>query len=133
MEQASKTNGTCMKFVVTVKIEGDTIIASYLNITSEFQVLPSCDGCLVFMINGTAKNIKQLLHAMKLSNLELPEGISARSLYILGKGQTLTESDLEHFKKQASCLGFSGKLDFLFNPEKGLCKEGEGISMPFSE
>ncbi|MED6294803.1 hypothetical protein CHARACLAT_024921 [Characodon lateralis] len=122
-----------MKYSFTMKIEGDTIIASYFNMTSEFQVLPSCDGCLVFMINSTAKNIKNLLHLMKLIDLELPEEISARSLYILGKGQTLTESDLEHFKKQASCLGFSGELDFLFNPEKSLCKEDEGIRLPFSE
>ncbi|MEQ2192479.1 hypothetical protein XENOCAPTIV_012259, partial [Xenoophorus captivus] len=126
-------NGACMKYAFTMKIEGDTVIASHLNMTSQLQVLPSCDGCLVFMINSTAKNIKNLLHVMKLTDLELPEELSAHSLYILGKGQTLTESDLEHFKKQASCLGFSGELDFLFNPEKGLCKEDEGIRLPFSE
>ncbi|MEQ2317102.1 hypothetical protein AMECASPLE_039318 [Ameca splendens] len=122
-----------MNYALTMKIEGDTIITSHLNTTSEFQVLPSCDGCLVFMINSTTKNIKNLLQVMKLIDLEIPEEISARSLYILGKGQTLTESDLKHFKKQASCLGFSGELDFLYNPEKSFCKEDEGIWLPFSQ
>lgn len=34
-----------------------------------------------------------------------------------GPGSTLKDSDLEHFKKQASCLGFSGEPDFHYNPK----------------
>ena len=32
---------------------------------------------------------------------------------------TMKDSDLEHFKKQASCLGFTGEPDFHYDPKTG--------------
>lgn len=143
-------------------------------------MLPSCDGCLVFSINSTARNIHKLLELLNIKTEE--REITARSLYLLGKkkqvGQkkppfvgnihqlvllvparetSVKDSDLEHFKQQASCLGFSGEPDFRYDPKKGssslnlsmwrkrvsyqnwisflsaeFCREGEGIKVPFS-
>lgn len=36
-----------------------------------------------------------------------------------GKESTLKDSDLEHFTRQASCLGFSREPDFRHDPKKG--------------
>ncbi|XP_054878556.1 uncharacterized protein LOC129353301 [Poeciliopsis prolifica] len=132
MVQGSKLNGTCMKNSPSMKIEGNTITSSYLNMTSETQVLPCSDGCLVLMINSTAKNIEILLQLFKLSHANAQNEITARSLYFLGRESAMTEADMERFKKQASCLGFSGEPDFLHKPEKGFCKEEESISLPNS-
>ncbi|XP_078032211.1 uncharacterized protein LOC117263354 isoform X4 [Epinephelus lanceolatus] len=44
---------------------------------------------------------------------------------------TLTDSEMEYFKKQASCLGFSREPDFLYDHKNGYCAEGEGIKMKF--
>ncbi|XP_038134639.1 saxitoxin and tetrodotoxin-binding protein 2-like [Cyprinodon tularosa] len=130
MNQRNRMNGTCIKYSSTAKIEGNTLITSKLNMTSEFQVLPSCDGCMVININITSKNLKRALEVMKMSYMDMPDELNAHALYILGRRQTLTDSELEHFKKQASCLGFSGELAFHYNPEKSFCKEDEGITLP---
>uniref|UniRef100_A0A3P9PSH8 Uncharacterized LOC103472539 n=1 Tax=Poecilia reticulata TaxID=8081 RepID=A0A3P9PSH8_POERE len=118
MIQGSNINGTCLKNTQSMNIEGNTITSSILNMTSESHVLPSCDGCLVLMINSTTKNVKILIQLFKLSASNTQEEISARSLYFLGRGSAMAESDMELFKKQASCLGFSGEPNFLHKPEK---------------
>ncbi|XP_008420465.1 uncharacterized protein LOC103472539 [Poecilia reticulata] len=132
MIQGSNINGTCLKNTQSMNIEGNTITSSILNMTSESHVLPSCDGCLVLMINSTTKNVKILIQLFKLSASNTQEEISARSLYFLGRGSAMAESDMELFKKQASCLGFSGEPNFLHKPEKSFCKEEESIQLPSS-
>lgn len=42
---------------------------------------------------------------------------------------SLPESDLEHFKKQASCLGFSSALDYQHDPEKGASPQHRPVPM----
>ncbi|XP_032395341.1 uncharacterized protein LOC116704168 isoform X3 [Etheostoma spectabile] len=37
------------------------------------------------------------------------------------KESTLKDSDVERFKQQASCLGFSREPDFLYDPKNELC------------
>ncbi|XP_027892789.1 uncharacterized protein LOC114156504 [Xiphophorus couchianus] len=132
MIQGSNINGTCLKNSQKMKIEGDTIASSYLNMTAVSHVLPSCDGCLVLMINSTAKNIEILLQLFKLGNANIQNEVTARSLYFLDRGSAVSESDMERFKKQASCLGFSGEPNFLHKPEKSFCKEEESIHLPDS-
>lgn len=51
--------------------------------TSVFQLLPSCDGCLVFHANTTARNLNKFLQAMNLEAAQ-EEEIVARSLYLMG-------------------------------------------------
>ncbi|KAK9527090.1 hypothetical protein VZT92_015752 [Zoarces viviparus] len=41
-------------------------------------------------------------------------------------GTSLEDSHLDHFKRQASCLGFSKDPDFIYDPKNGFCAEGEG-------
>uniref|UniRef100_A0A3Q2PPC9 Uncharacterized LOC105937794 n=1 Tax=Fundulus heteroclitus TaxID=8078 RepID=A0A3Q2PPC9_FUNHE len=132
MQERNRINGTCVRYNVTVTIAGNTMKLSAFNMTSEFHALPSCDGCMVYMINSTTKNAKHILQLMRLPHEDVPDEFSARSLYLLGRGQTLAESDMEHFKKQASCLGFSGEPDFIYNTEKSFCGEDEGIRLPHS-
>ncbi|XP_017285179.1 uncharacterized protein LOC108243931 [Kryptolebias marmoratus] len=133
VSQENKINGTCFSSTVKGTVEGDTVNSSIANTTSVFHVLPSCEGCLALSINSTAKNIQNLLKAMKFSDISMADEFHIRALYLLGPETTLKDSDLEHFKKQASCLGFSAELDFHYNPEKSFCQEGEGIRMPYSQ
>ncbi|GLD70144.1 uncharacterized protein AKAME5_002146400 [Lates japonicus] len=129
ISQENKMGGKCLSSLVGVTIDGDTATTSYANVTSVFHLLPSCDGCLVFNINSRARNIEKFLSLMNMTSTA--EEITTHALYLLGPESTLKDSDLEHFKKQASCLGFSREPDFVYNPENGFCAEGEGIKMPF--
>uniref|UniRef100_A0A3Q0QQD2 Uncharacterized protein n=1 Tax=Amphilophus citrinellus TaxID=61819 RepID=A0A3Q0QQD2_AMPCI len=128
MSQENRMNGTCLASEANMTIEGNTARVEVTNAVSSFHLLPSCDGCLVFMINSTARNIKHLLKLMRL-NLDVGDVIDSRSVYLLSKESALKESELEHFKQQASCLGFSGDPDFIYNPEKSFCAKGEGIKI----
>ncbi|XP_044028079.1 uncharacterized protein LOC122864574 [Siniperca chuatsi] len=132
MSQENKINGTCFASAVNVTIDGNTATASLGNVTSMFHVLPSCEGCLVFSINSTARNLDKFLHFMKVNSTVKEEEVTARALYLMGSESTLKDSDLEHFKQQASCLGFAREPDFHYDPKKGFCSEGEGIKMPFN-
>nr|XP_033933076.1 uncharacterized protein LOC117440985 [Pseudochaenichthys georgianus] len=51
-----------------------------------------------------------------------------RCLYLLGRETTLKDSDFEDFKKQASCLGFSGEPQFIYDSKNGFCAEGESVT-----
>ncbi|XP_061597968.1 uncharacterized protein LOC133461183 [Cololabis saira] len=132
MSEENNIGGTCFSGTENGTIEGNTVTMKLPNMTSEFHVLPSCQDCLLLSGNTTVKNFKQMLQLLKLSDTDVPDELHGHALYLLGKTPTLTDSDLEHFKKQASCLGFSGEPDFEYKPEKSFCKEGEGIRMPFS-
>lgn len=116
------------------------------NITSEFHVLPSCQGCLVFSINNTARNLNKIPQLLKIGGTFPEEEVIIRAVYLLGRMErtresnslisypkhssilfllfpgsesTLKDSDLERFKQQASCLGFSGEPDYHYDPKNG--------------
>ncbi|XP_037548959.1 uncharacterized protein LOC119425503 [Nematolebias whitei] len=129
MFQTQKINGTCVEVKSKVTVEGDTVTASATNTTSVFHVLPSCKGCLVLSATTTGKNFKNVLKLLKIDSASETDELHTRVLYLFGEGLTLKDSDLEHFKKQASCLGFSGEPDFHYNPEKSFCQEGEGFKV----
>ncbi|XP_037651774.1 uncharacterized protein LOC119503824 isoform X2 [Sebastes umbrosus] len=129
--QQNKMNGTCLASTMTVTIDGNTATFSIGNMTSVFHLLPSCDGCLLMSVNNTARNIDKMLQMMKFNVNVTGEEIHARGVYLMARESTLKDSDMEHFKKQASCLGFSREPDFLYDPKNVFCAEGEGIKMPF--
>uniref|UniRef100_A0A8C6MDK9 Uncharacterized protein n=1 Tax=Nothobranchius furzeri TaxID=105023 RepID=A0A8C6MDK9_NOTFU len=116
MIQEDKLGGVCLGSTVRVTIDGDTARASVPNMNSVFHVLPSCNGCLLVSINSTARHVKEFLKIMKIKETFEDDELHVQSLYLLSREFTLTDSDLEHFKKQASCLGFSGEPDFRYNP-----------------
>ncbi|XP_020513362.1 uncharacterized protein [Labrus bergylta] len=127
MAQHNKMNGTCIRSNVTANIEGDTAKVEMAKVISTFQSLPTCDGCKVFSINTTSMNINNLLQKMNFSSPTDKPEFNAHALYLMARGTTLEESDLEVFKKQASCLGFTREPDFHYNPENEFCKEDEGV------
>ncbi|XP_039676290.1 uncharacterized protein LOC120571417 isoform X1 [Perca fluviatilis] len=129
MSQTNKMNETCLASSVKVTIDGNTATTSIANTTSVFHFLPSCDGCLVMSINATVRDLDKFATMLKLNVDVSGEEVNVRALYLLGREATLKDSDLERFKQQASCLGFSGEPDFLYDPKKGFCAEGEGIKL----
>uniref|UniRef100_A0A8D0DCM4 Apolipoprotein M n=1 Tax=Sander lucioperca TaxID=283035 RepID=A0A8D0DCM4_SANLU len=129
MSQENKMNGTCLASSVKVTIDGNTATTSIANTTSVFHLLPSCEGCLLLSINATARDLDKFATMMKLNVAVSGEEINIRSLYLLGREATLKDSDLERFKQQASCLGFSGEPDLIYDPKKGFCAEGEGLKV----
>ncbi|KAF6731567.1 hypothetical protein FQA47_020861 [Oryzias melastigma] len=133
MSQENRINGTCVGSTVKMTLEGLRARVAFTEMDATLSVLPSCDGCFVFYINYTANDVKKLLEHINVSDKDLADQAQGRSLYLMGKQLTLSPSDLEHFRKQASCLGFLGEPDFLFNPEKSFCREGEGLRLPYSQ
>ncbi|XP_042362154.1 uncharacterized protein LOC121957581 [Plectropomus leopardus] len=127
--QEEKMNGTCVATSVTVAVDGKAASTTFANLTSEFHVLPSCDGCLVMSINCTTKNLDKFLQALKIDSNPTGDEISVRALYLWSRESTLKDSDLEHFKQQASCLGFSRDPDFLYDTKNDFCAEGEGVKV----
>ncbi|XP_074469161.1 uncharacterized protein LOC141754159 [Sebastes fasciatus] len=129
--QEEKMNGTCFGYNVNVTIDGNTLSVKFANISSVTHLLPTCDGCLLFNIHSTARNVDKVLQMMNINSEVTGEEVKFHALYLMARESTLKDSDMEHFKKQASCLGFSREPDFLYDPKNGFCAEGEGIKMPF--
>ncbi|XP_029282216.1 uncharacterized protein LOC115004660 [Cottoperca gobio] len=131
MSEWNKMKGHCVASTVNVTIDGNTLSASVANMSSVFHMLPTSDGCLVMSINTTARNLDKILNMMGFSDIVTPEEVNARSLYLMGRESSLKDSELEQFKKQASCLGFSGEPNFIYNSENAFCAEGEGVKLKF--
>ncbi|CAB1421505.1 unnamed protein product [Pleuronectes platessa] len=126
----NKMKGQCFSSVAHVKIDGDTATVSMLNITSVFHVLSSSDDFLVFNVNSTIGNLDQTLNFMNIS-LSGVEGTTAHSVYLMGRETRVKDSDLERFKRQASCLGFSREPDFHHDQKKDFCTEAESVKLMF--
>uniref|UniRef100_A0A3Q1GT09 Lipocalin/cytosolic fatty-acid binding domain-containing protein n=1 Tax=Acanthochromis polyacanthus TaxID=80966 RepID=A0A3Q1GT09_9TELE len=130
ISQRDKLNGTCIASRMKMTFEGDTARASLPNMTSDHYFLPTCDGCLLALVNSSAKNLRKLLQDMGINHTSDTEQVTGRALYLMANEKNVKDTDLEHFKKQAHCLGFSGEPDFKHDPEKSFCQEGEGIVVP---
>ncbi|KAK1879109.1 Nectin-4 [Dissostichus eleginoides] len=107
------------------------VFPALANVTSKFHILPSSDSILVMSINSTASHFKKLLQMTQIDLEDAVDEISFHALYLLGRETTLSDSDMEEFKKQASCLGFSGEPHYIYNPENAFCTEEESIKMEF--
>ncbi|KAI4795573.1 hypothetical protein KUCAC02_029797 [Chaenocephalus aceratus] len=125
-----KLNGVCMSTTANITIESDTASVLVKNFfSSTFHLLPACDGCLVLSMNTTVQNMDTMLKLLKLNIAVAEEEVNLRSLYLLGRETTLKDSDFEDFKKQASCLGFSGEPQFIYDSKNGFCAEGESVRL----
>uniref|UniRef100_A0A3P8SX62 Uncharacterized protein n=1 Tax=Amphiprion percula TaxID=161767 RepID=A0A3P8SX62_AMPPE len=127
MSQGNRINGTCFSSELNVTLEGNTARIELPGYSGDYQVLSSCDGCLLLSVNITLADLQKVLEGLRVEATVDSGEATAHGLYLMGKETTVTDSDLEHFKKQAHCLGFSGEPDFHYNPEKDFCQEGEGI------
>ncbi|KAK1893164.1 Saxitoxin and tetrodotoxin-binding protein 2 [Dissostichus eleginoides] len=125
-----KLNGVCMSTTANITIESDTASASVGNVfSSTFHLLPGCDGCLVLSMNTTARNMDNVVKLLKINITVTAEEVNLRCVYLLGREATLKDSDFDDFKKQASCLGFSGEPQFIYDSKNGFCAEGEGVKI----
>ncbi|XP_073320281.1 uncharacterized protein [Pagrus major] len=132
VHEEHKLNGTCYGMTVNLTIDGNVATMALGNITTMYHLLPSCDGCLVFSGNSTGRGLDQYFRAMNYeSTIKADDVINSRAIYLMAKERTLKDSDLEQFKQQAGCLGFSGEPDFEFDSKKDSCKEGEGVNLNF--
>ncbi|KAK5933081.1 hypothetical protein CgunFtcFv8_004737 [Champsocephalus gunnari] len=124
-----KLNGVCLSTTANITIESDTASTSVRNFfSSTFHLLPGCDGCLVLIMNTTVQNMDTMVKLLKLNIAVAAEEVNLRTLYLLGREATLKDSDFEDFKKQASCLGFSGEPQFIYDSKNGVCTEGESVT-----
>ncbi|KAI3359015.1 hypothetical protein L3Q82_015399, partial [Scortum barcoo] len=119
MSQENMINGACFASAVNVTIDGNTATTSIGNISSSLHLLPSCEGCLLFSIESTVRDLDKVLQFMKLNSTVIVEEHNVRALYLMARESMVKDSDLEHFKQQASCLGFSGEPDFHYDPKNG--------------
>ncbi|XP_074542742.1 uncharacterized protein LOC141802867 [Halichoeres trimaculatus] len=87
-----------------------------------FHSLPTCKSCLVYTVNS--RNTNELLHIM---NITTPKSIDEvkdyRALYLMSKRSTVCDDELERFKEQARCLGFTGEPDFEYDPKHSFCNK----------
>nr|BAR88510.1 tribytltin binding protein type 1 [Takifugu poecilonotus] len=127
MFESNKLNGNCVTSNINITIDGNKATASGANFTSEFQLLPSCDGCLALIMNTTIKNLDSLLKLMKIDIKPESNDVRALSFYLLANETSLPESDLENFKNQASCFGFTRDPDYQYDPKKAFCQKDEGV------
>lgn len=54
------------------------------NISSTFQLLPSCDGCLLFNIHSHARDLNKFLRLVNLT-ADFPEEIRTHAVYLMGR------------------------------------------------
>ncbi|XP_059205484.1 uncharacterized protein LOC131984612 [Centropristis striata] len=133
--QCDRIGGTCITGTVNGTFDADTFSILFGSVSSQFQLLPACDGCMVKIFNTTSRDVQFL---RRLNIIKLLKGIdfdpkikeiSFRHLYMMARGSSLQDSDLERFKQQASCLGFSGEPGYHYDPKNEFCAEGEGIKI----
>ncbi|XP_051925842.1 uncharacterized protein LOC127603539 [Hippocampus zosterae] len=123
-------NGTCFGTKMNMSIDGNVASGKMQNISSAYHLLPTCDGCQLLSINSTGHNLKTFLEAFGIHLDEaVNDEISARSLYLFAPGNTVKDSDLEQFKKQAHCLGFSGEPNFIIDPKQDFCDGHEVVML----
>ncbi|XP_057684729.1 uncharacterized protein LOC130911022 [Corythoichthys intestinalis] len=123
-------NGTCYGTRINMSIDDHVINAKMLNFSSTIELLPTCDGCLVLNINSSAHDLKNFMeeYGFHLDNISNDE-IHVHALYLFAADEnTVKDADLEHFKKQAECLHFSGEPVFKFDPKKEFC-DGHKVVM----
>uniref|UniRef100_A0A8C2YZ34 Uncharacterized protein n=1 Tax=Cyclopterus lumpus TaxID=8103 RepID=A0A8C2YZ34_CYCLU len=104
-------------FVVNNLTCTDNFLSSVDNFTSLNHMLPTCDGCLLYSFNRTFRNMDNMYHRMRLAAYATSEEHIMSGLHLFGT--TLKDSELEHFRKQASCLGFNREPDFIYDPKNG--------------
>nr|XP_046273193.1 uncharacterized protein LOC124074372 [Scatophagus argus] len=131
MHQGNRMNGTCFKSSNNVTFEDNTGVSVVGDITSTFHLLPTCEGCLVLNVSIVSRNLNKVLQLLKVDSTVNEEVVTTHSLYLMARNSTLSDSDLQHFRQQASCLGFPGEPDFHYDPKNDFCGEDEGLTLQF--
>ncbi|XP_022070952.1 uncharacterized protein LOC110966035 [Acanthochromis polyacanthus] len=126
MTQGNRINGTCFESVVNMTLEDNTARIQLPGLSADYKLLSSHDGLMLLSANITVANLQKVLESLKVEATVDAGEATIHGFYLYANETTVTDSDLEHFKKQANCLGFTGEPDFHYNPEKEFCEEGKG-------
>ncbi|XP_074542721.1 uncharacterized protein LOC141802847 [Halichoeres trimaculatus] len=129
MTQENRINGTCFGSETIMTINGFTAQTQMINVTSSIQSLSSCDSCMLFHISGNSTKMTEVLEKLHFENVATEQEVSFHALYLMAKSTTLEDSAIEHFKKQAGCLGFTGEPSFHFDPKNSFCDQDEIVQL----
>ncbi|XP_068428049.1 uncharacterized protein [Clinocottus analis] len=125
----NRLNNTCLSLDVIGTIDGATIKTKFDNFTSTYKMLPTCDGCRLYSFERTTKDLDTMYKKMRLNAKITSDQITMRGLHLFVTKTTVTPAELEHFRKQASCLGFTGEPDYIHDHKYEFCPEGQGLRM----
>lgn len=115
-----KLPGYCKYASAVVTIVGNSAISQKSNFTCTFHSLPTCKDCLLYNVNSVNNN--NLYYMKNISNPTTKEELKGyRALYLMARKTKISDPDMEHFKKQAKCLGFTGEPDFHYDPKHEFC------------
>ncbi|KAM3595762.1 uncharacterized protein V6R79_002454 [Siganus canaliculatus] len=131
LQQADKINGTCFQSTFNVSHDRTGAAFSASHVNGSFQVLPSCLDCLLLSSTITHKHMERLLAAIGLDASTNATEVTTRVLYLMARDTAPTSSDLERFRQQARCLGFSGEPQFVYDQKHDFCAEGVGRHLSF--
>ncbi|XP_041665946.1 uncharacterized protein LOC121524567 [Cheilinus undulatus] len=98
----------------------NTAVTDKSNFTCTYHSLPTCQDCLLYMVNS--RNNDNLLHLKTGPPQSTQDVKSYRALYLMARGVTLDDKAIQYFKKQAWCLGFKGEPSFHYNPMHPFCE-----------
>ncbi|XP_034016699.1 uncharacterized protein LOC117501842 isoform X3 [Thalassophryne amazonica] len=129
--EENKFNGTCYRSKFNMTIDHDTGMSKAGTIETVFHLLPTCSDCLLFSINTTGTGFDKIQKMLGLPVTVGDEEIHARAFYLMSQKTSVKEEDLQHFKKQAACAGFSGDSDYQYDSSKEFCAEDEGQEITF--
>ncbi|XP_059205480.1 uncharacterized protein LOC131984610 [Centropristis striata] len=147
LTQHDRINGTCVVTSMTVAVDGDTATMSFGNVSSQFQLRPACDDCLFMKMNSTVRNLNKMLQGTNSDGKITADETSFRHFYLIARESRMQDwelgrfklpnselegseySELEIFKQQASCFGFSREPAFQHDPKNEFCAEGEGVKI----
>ncbi|XP_034016697.1 uncharacterized protein LOC117501842 isoform X1 [Thalassophryne amazonica] len=129
--EENKFNGTCYGSKFNITIYHDTAMTKTGTIETVFHLLPTCSDCLLFSINTTGTGFDKIQKMLGLPVTVGDEEIHARAFYLMSQKTSVKEEDLQHFKKQAACAGFSGDSDYQYDSSKEFCAEDEGQEITF--
>ncbi|XP_008296080.1 uncharacterized protein LOC103369203 isoform X2 [Stegastes partitus] len=127
MDQQNRINGVCTSSTVNMTVEGNTARIRHPGVSGDYQILPSCEGCLSLSVNYTIADMQNFLERLNVNITVGPGAISSHSLFLMANRTSVTDSDMEHFNKQVECFGFSGEPDFRYDEKTSFCPDGENI------
>ncbi|KAM3596554.1 uncharacterized protein V6R79_016521 [Siganus canaliculatus] len=130
--QSNRINGTCFDSNVTISVIDDvTARMSVGNVNSSFHLLSTCEDCAVLSATTIVRNLDQIYRKFNLSTAATEDEVSIKALYLMARNTSVSDSDLQHFQDQASCLGFSGKPHYVHEQHHTFCEEDEAVRVHF--
>ncbi|XP_034016700.1 uncharacterized protein LOC117501843 isoform X1 [Thalassophryne amazonica] len=129
--EEDKFNGICYGAKFSGPINGDIVTLTSGTHEMVFQLLPTCSDCMLVNSNITFFHYHQIEKMFDFPTTVGEDKFHTHSFYLMAKKASVKEEDLQQFRKQAACVGFSGDPDYHYDPSKEFCAEGEGRQMMY--